>query len=420
MATTSRSEGENWVGFMGWRRERAGRHSKGPASRGGAAPVVHARWDSRPARRLAAGAVSPGSVRRVGTREPVRLPTELPWKYPLRPPSRTASPPRVGPDSTMAPSVSHSSIILPLPLDMLQSVSETLEQQGGAGETAIDAGPGANPGNQDPQAPRGLLEGAWPLLAIGAVIWFLIFAPERKARKKREEMLGALKKGDKVVTTGGLGQIADVRENENVIKCGEVRLTFSRSSVHQVQARKRAPETSDAARPRGRRDALCAGPAPGALAPGRPARRCLALAADRRGSGPVGEERRRAGSALVFASSGGTSGRPRRARPPGSQGADLVVIGSRPRSPASASESSPWWPAGCPGGRRWRAARGRRPAPQTNGTTGPRGSGRGPRPGRRAARRGDAMERCRARSRLARALNAAGAGPRSGPRAGGG
>lgn len=136
----------------------------------------------------------------------------------------------------MAPSVSPSSIILPLPLDMLQSVSETLEQQGGAGETAIDAGPGANPGDQDAQAPRGLLEGAWPLLAIGAVIWFLIFAPERKARKKREEMLGALKKGDKIVTTGGLhGQIAEVRENEVIIKAGDVRLTFSRSSVHQVE-----------------------------------------------------------------------------------------------------------------------------------------------------------------------------------------
>ena len=62
------------------------------------------------------------------------------------------------------------------------------------------------------------------------------FAPERKARKKREEMLGALKKGDKIVTTGGLhGQIAEVRENEVIIKAGDVRLTFSRSSVHQVE-----------------------------------------------------------------------------------------------------------------------------------------------------------------------------------------
>ncbi|MFT5734453.1 MAG: hypothetical protein ACI8WY_003135, partial [Planctomycetota bacterium] len=34
---------------------------------------------------------------------------------------------------------------------------------------------------------------------IGAVIWFLIFAPERKNRKKREVMLGGVKKGDKVV-----------------------------------------------------------------------------------------------------------------------------------------------------------------------------------------------------------------------------
>ena len=136
----------------------------------------------------------------------------------------------------MAPSVSPSSTTLPLPLDLIQSVSETLEQQGAAGQTATDAVPGANPAGQNTQAPQGGLQGLWPLLAIGAVVWLLIFAPERKARKKREEMLGALKKGDKVVTAGGLhGQIADVRENEVVLKAGDVRLTFSRSSVQHVE-----------------------------------------------------------------------------------------------------------------------------------------------------------------------------------------
>ena len=115
-------------------------------------------------------------------------------------------------------------------------MSETLQQQEGAGVTATDARTGANPAGQSKEAPQGGLGGLWPLLAIGAIIWFLIFAPERKARKKREEMLGALKKGDKIVTTGGLhGQIAEVRETEIIIKTGDVRLTFSRSSVHQVE-----------------------------------------------------------------------------------------------------------------------------------------------------------------------------------------
>ncbi|MEC7232565.1 MAG: preprotein translocase subunit YajC [Planctomycetota bacterium] len=136
----------------------------------------------------------------------------------------------------MAPSVIPPSITLPLPLDLLQSVSETLQQQGDTGMTATDAQTGANPAGQNAPRPQGGLVGLWPLLAIGAIVWFLIFAPERKARKKREEMLGALKKGDKVVTTGGLhGQIADVRENEVIIKAGDVRLTFSRSSVQQIQ-----------------------------------------------------------------------------------------------------------------------------------------------------------------------------------------
>lgn len=137
----------------------------------------------------------------------------------------------------MAPSVSPSFITLPLPLGLVQSVSESLERQGSSGETATDIAPGANPVNQDAPAPQGGLGDLLLPLGIGAAaLWFLILGPERKSRKKREEMLGALKKGDKVVTTGGLhGQIADVRETEIVIKAGDVRLTFSRSSVHQVE-----------------------------------------------------------------------------------------------------------------------------------------------------------------------------------------
>ncbi len=77
---------------------------------------------------------------------------------------------------------------------------------------------------------------------IGVVIYFLIFAPERKARKKKEEMLGGIKKGDKVVTTGGLhGEVAEVKDDTVTLKAGDTRLTFARASVHEV----RQPKTEE-------------------------------------------------------------------------------------------------------------------------------------------------------------------------------
>ena len=43
-----------------------------------------------------------------------------------------------------------------------------------------------------------------PFILIGALAWFLLIAPERKRQKERMGMLAAIKKNDKVVTTGGI------------------------------------------------------------------------------------------------------------------------------------------------------------------------------------------------------------------------
>lgn len=74
-----------------------------------------------------------------------------------------------------------------------------------------------------------------PFLLIGLVMWFLIFRPEKMARKQRQEMLGALKKGDKIVTTGGLhAKVVDLRENEVTLEAGNGRFVYSRSAVAEV------------------------------------------------------------------------------------------------------------------------------------------------------------------------------------------
>jgi preprotein translocase subunit YajC len=76
----------------------------------------------------------------------------------------------------------------------------------------------------------------FPLLAMGAIFYFVLIAPERKTRKKREGMLTAIKKGDRVMTTGGIfGTVRKVEESKiHVMVDDKVCLTFSRTAVQGI------------------------------------------------------------------------------------------------------------------------------------------------------------------------------------------
>lgn len=59
-------------------------------------------------------------------------------------------------------------------------------------------------------APQSPLMSALPLLFIFAVFYFLLIRPQQKRMKEHGVMLGALKKGDKIVTAGGIvGKIVE-------------------------------------------------------------------------------------------------------------------------------------------------------------------------------------------------------------------
>lgn len=75
-----------------------------------------------------------------------------------------------------------------------------------------------------------------PMILIVAVFYFVMIGPERKARKKREAMLAAIKKGDKVLTTGGMfASVAAVNEDSITLQAADdVRLKFARSAIAQV------------------------------------------------------------------------------------------------------------------------------------------------------------------------------------------
>jgi preprotein translocase subunit YajC len=73
-------------------------------------------------------------------------------------------------------------------------------------------------------------------LLIIAIFYFLILRPQQKKQRERQKMLDAVKKGDKVVTAGGMhGTVSGVEEKTLLIQVADnVKLKFDRSAVSNV------------------------------------------------------------------------------------------------------------------------------------------------------------------------------------------
>jgi len=71
---------------------------------------------------------------------------------------------------------------------------------------------------------------------IFAIFYFLLLRPQAKQRQRHDQMLRELKKGDEIVTTGGIiGRIVHVEENRLTVRTAEnTRLTIDRGRVATV------------------------------------------------------------------------------------------------------------------------------------------------------------------------------------------
>ncbi len=75
-----------------------------------------------------------------------------------------------------------------------------------------------------------------PLLFMFAIFYFLLIRPQQKRQKKVQEMHAALKKGDKVITIGGLHATIDAIDEDTVILLvtDNKKLTYDRNAVREV------------------------------------------------------------------------------------------------------------------------------------------------------------------------------------------
>jgi len=100
---------------------------------------------------------------------------------------------------------------------------------------AAPAAGGAAPAAADPMG--GLLGSL--LLPVGMIVifYFLLIRPQNNRAKKHKEMLGAMKKGDTVVTQGGIiGKVFKLADDEVTIDTGEGgKLRIVRSMIVDVR-----------------------------------------------------------------------------------------------------------------------------------------------------------------------------------------
>ncbi|MDO5483827.1 MAG: preprotein translocase subunit YajC [Desulfovibrionaceae bacterium] len=78
-----------------------------------------------------------------------------------------------------------------------------------------------------------------PLILMFVIFWFLLIRPQQKRAKAHREMLAALKRGDRVITSSGLmGRILEIDDEQVLLECGEAKLRMSRGAVGGLLADK--------------------------------------------------------------------------------------------------------------------------------------------------------------------------------------
>ena len=77
-----------------------------------------------------------------------------------------------------------------------------------------------------------------PLVLIFVVFYFLLIRPQQKKMRQHREMIGSLKRGDKVLTSGGIiGTIVKVEEGEDVLLveiAKDVRVRVARGTISDL------------------------------------------------------------------------------------------------------------------------------------------------------------------------------------------
>ncbi|NLL59106.1 MAG: preprotein translocase subunit YajC [Firmicutes bacterium] len=80
------------------------------------------------------------------------------------------------------------------------------------------------------------LAGFLPIILVFVIFYFLLIRPQQAQQKKRREMLASLKKGDRVVSIGGIyGMIKEIKDDTVVLRIADnVNIKIARAGIERI------------------------------------------------------------------------------------------------------------------------------------------------------------------------------------------
>lgn len=99
------------------------------------------------------------------------------------------------------------------------------------------------------QGQTGILQLLFPFVAVFFIMWLIVIRPYRKEQRERMQMLQNVKKGDIVVTTGGIiGKVVKVKDDRIEIKVDEstgTKIYFLKSAIISISASKESRDSKE-------------------------------------------------------------------------------------------------------------------------------------------------------------------------------
>ena len=82
-----------------------------------------------------------------------------------------------------------------------------------------------------------MINAVLPFFLMGGIFYFMLWKPQKKQQQERQNLLNTKKKGDKIITIGGIyGTITDISERTVKVEVAEgVEVTMVRSAVSNFQ-----------------------------------------------------------------------------------------------------------------------------------------------------------------------------------------
>ncbi len=105
-----------------------------------------------------------------------------------------------------------------------------------AASVQVPAAPDAAAPQQQPGFLDGLMDMA-PFLIIIVVMFYLMARSQKKEQKRRQDMIENIKKGDTILTTGGIyGEVAEIKDDHFVLQIAEnVKISIAKAAVATVK-----------------------------------------------------------------------------------------------------------------------------------------------------------------------------------------